>query len=250
MASIKMGCPSFLNRKKTPADTSRRQSAMSNMFSSKSRPASDLSSRRAGSGSDKSPSNRRRKLSLSRRNDVVSDKKLDDVGADVGVGAGVGASRSAVVPSAAELEDVFKKFDANGDGKISRSELSELMKSLGGNATEEEVGAMVSEADLDGDGYIDLSEFVALNTDQTVSSSRRLQDLKDAFNVFDRDGNGSISPSELHHVLTSLQEHCTIGDCHNMIKGVDSNGDGQVSFDEFMAMMTNTSHNSWTTGLN
>jgi Ca2+-binding EF-hand superfamily protein len=35
-----------------------------------------------------------------------------------------------------------------------------------------------------------------------------------------------------------------------MIKGVDSNGDGQVSFDEFMAMMTNTSHNSWTTGLN
>jgi calcium-binding protein CML len=181
----------------------------------------------------------------------VSDRKIDELGVGVGVGVdvGVGASRSAV-PSAAELEDVFNKFDANGDGRISRSELSDLMKSLGGNVTEEEVGAMVSEADLDGDGYIDLSEFVALNTDQTVSSSRRLQDLKDAFNVFDRDGNGSISPSELHHVLTSLQENCTIGDCHNMIKDVDSNGDGQVSFDEFMAMMTNTSHNSWTTGLN
>jgi len=239
-----MGCPSLLHRKKTPADTSRR-------FSSKSRPVSDLSSRRAAAESDKSPSNRRRKLSLSGRNDVVSDRKIDELGVGVGVGVdvGVGASRSAV-PSAAELEDVFKKFDANGDGRISRSELSDLMKSLGGNVTEEEVGAMVSEADLDGDGYIDLSAFVALNTDQTVSSSRRVQDLKDAFNVFDRDGNGSISPSELHHVLTSLQENCTIGDCHNMIKDVDSNGDGQVSFDEFMAMMTNTSHNSWTTGLN
>jgi len=235
-----MGCPSLLHRKKTPADTSRR-------FSSKSRPVSDLSSRRAPAESDKSPSNRRRKLSLSGRNDVVSDRKIDELG--VGVDVGVGASRSAV-PSAAELEDVFKKFDANGDGRISRSELSDLIKSLGGNVTEEEVGAMVSEADLDGDGYITLSAFVALNTDQTVSSSRRVQDLKDAFNMFDRDGNGSISPSELHHVLTSLQEHCTLGDCHNMIKDVDSNGDGQVSFDEFMAMMTNTSHNSWTTGLN
>jgi Ca2+-binding EF-hand superfamily protein len=68
------------------------------------------------------------------------------------------------------------------------------MKSLGGHATEEEVGAMVFEADLDGDGYNDLSEFVALNTDQTVSSSCRLQDLKDTFNMFDMDGNGSISP--------------------------------------------------------
>lgn len=238
-------CPSFLNRKKTPAETSGRQSPMSNMFSSKSRPTSDISTRHTAVQSDKTPSSRSRKLSLSRRNDtVVSDKN------ELSVGAGVGdaATRSAV-PSAAELEQVFKKFDTNGDGKISRSELSDLIKSLGGSVTEEEVGAMVSEADLDGDGYIDLSEFVALNTDRAVSSSHRLQDLKDAFNMFDIDGDGSISPDELHKVLKSLREQCTRIDCENMIKGVDSNGDGQVSFDEFMVMMTNTADLSQTTEL-
>ena len=73
----------------------------------------------------------------------------------------------------------------------------------------------------------------------TVSSSRRLQDLKDAFNMFDIDGDGFISPDELHKVLKSLQEQCTRIDCENMIKGVDSNGDGQVSYDE-------ESHNSGT----
>lgn len=238
-----MGCPSFLHWKKTVADTPRRQSQMSNRFSSKSRPASasasasasDHSGRRAAAGSDKTPSNRRRKLSVSRRSDSGSDKKLEKFG--------VGASKSAV-PSAAELEDVFKKFDANGDGKISASELRDLMRSLGGNATEEEVGAMLSEADLDKDGFIDLPEFVALNTDHTVTSSRRIQDLQDAFNMFDKDRNGLISPKELQEVLKSLQEPCTYSDCLNMIKGVDSNGDGQVNFDEFITMMTNTSDNS------
>lgn len=238
-----MGCPSFLHRKKTPADTPRRQSQMSNIFSSKSRPTSDLSSRRAAAGSDKTPSSRRQKLSLSRRSDGVSDKKVDKL--SVGVGAG---SSGSAVPSNADLEDVFKKFDANGDGKISPSELRDLMRSLGGNATDEEVGAMVLEADLDKDGFIDLSEFVALNTDHTVSSSRRIQDLQDAFNMFDKDRNGLISPTELHEVLKSLQEPCTLSDCHNMIKGVDSNGDGQVNFDEFKVMMTNPSDNSGTTG--
>ena len=67
--------------------------------------------------------------------------------------------------------------------------------------------------------------------------------------MFDIDGDGSISSDELHKVLKSLQEQCTRIDCENMIKGVDSNGDGQVSFDEFMVMMTNTADLSQTTEL-
>ncbi|KAF8389955.1 hypothetical protein HHK36_024475 [Tetracentron sinense] len=135
-----------------------------------------------------------------------------------------------------ELEQVFKKFDVNGDGKISWSELGSIMGSLGHSATEDEWRRMVKEADSDGDGFIDLSEFIDLNT-KGVDSTKVLQDVKDAFLVFDIDQNGSISPLELQKVLRSLGDEATISECKKMIAGVDCDGDGMISFEEFKTMM-------------
>lgn len=135
-----------------------------------------------------------------------------------------------------ELEQVFKKFDVNGDGKISWSELGSIMGSLGHQPNEEELKNMIKEVDADGDGFIDLQEFVELNT-KDIDSAEVLENLKDAFSVFDIDKNGSISAEELHNVLGSLGEECSIAECRKMIAGVDVNGDGMISFDEFKVMM-------------
>ncbi|KAI3466946.1 hypothetical protein Pfo_023609, partial [Paulownia fortunei] len=131
-----------------------------------------------------------------------------------------------------ELEQVFKKFDVNGDGKISASELGSIMGSLGHPATEEELNTMIQEVDSDGDGYINLQEFIELNT-KDIDYDEVLENLKDAFEVFDIDKNGSISAEELQDVLQSLGEECTLAECRKMISGVDSDGNGTISFDEF-----------------
>lgn len=136
-----------------------------------------------------------------------------------------------------ELETVFKKFDVNGDGKISCGELGAIMASLGHPCTDEELQCMVREADADGDGFIDLAEFVEINT-RGVDVQEAMEDLRDAFLVYDVDGNGVISAEELHQVLESLGERTTLAECKEMIRGVDSDGDGQVNFDEFKMMMT------------
>ncbi|KAG9133582.1 hypothetical protein Leryth_016536 [Lithospermum erythrorhizon] len=137
-----------------------------------------------------------------------------------------------------ELEQVFKKFDVNGDGKICSAELGSIMNSLGNPATEDELTNMIKEVDADGDGYIDLQEFVELNT-KDVDSEEMLANLKDAFSVFDMDNNGSISVDELHNVLKSIGEECSLDECKNMINGVDANGDGIICFEEFKVMMMN-----------
>ena len=136
----------------------------------------------------------------------------------------------------AELEQVFKKFDVNGDGKISASELGSIMGSLGHPATEEELQNMIVEVDADGDGFIDLNEFVELNT-KGVDSDEAMENLKDAFSVYDMDGNGVISADELQKVMRSLGDDCSLAECKKMISGVDRNGDGFISFDEFKVMM-------------
>lgn len=58
----------------------------------------------------------------------------------------------------ADREKLFKRFDANGDGKISSAELGEALKTLG-SATTEEIQRMMAEIDTDGDGFISYEEF-------------------------------------------------------------------------------------------
>ncbi|KAI7735000.1 hypothetical protein M8C21_019798 [Ambrosia artemisiifolia] len=140
-----------------------------------------------------------------------------------------------------ELEHVFKKFDVNGDGKICASELGSIMGSLGHHPTNEELQNMIKEVDADGDGFIDLEEFIELNT-KDIDSSEVLENLKDAFSIFDIDKNGLITAEELLDVLKSLGEDCTITESRKMIAGADRDGDGMINFDEFKDMMKMGSH--------
>ncbi|RHN42332.1 putative guanylate cyclase activating protein [Medicago truncatula] len=59
----------------------------------------------------------------------------------------------------AEVERVFKRFDVNGDGKISLTEFADALKVLG-LTSQEEVQRRMSEIDKDGDGFITLEELV------------------------------------------------------------------------------------------
>ncbi|KAI3977003.1 hypothetical protein MKX01_008861 [Papaver californicum] len=150
-----------------------------------------------------------------------------------------------------EVEGVFKRFDANRDGKISSTELSDVLKALGSETSPEELKQMMDEIDTDGDGFIDLKEFADFHRGTTDGSDVNgsnvadgIRELKDAFEMYDKDKNGLISAAELHMVLKSLGEACTVHDCSRMISSVDADGDGNVNFEEFKKMMTNTTPNS------
>ncbi|KAK1325159.1 putative calcium-binding protein CML25 [Acorus calamus] len=62
---------------------------------------------------------------------------------------------------------------------------------------------MMAEADSDGNGFIDLGEFMELNP-RDVDDAAALEDLREAFGVFDMNGDRSISTKELHMVLKRL----------------------------------------------
>ncbi|CAI8605441.1 unnamed protein product [Vicia faba] len=142
-----------------------------------------------------------------------------------------------------DLEYVFRKFDVNSDGKISSYELGSIMGSLGQPTTEEELDNMIREVDADGDGHINLEEFIELNT-KDIDSNEILENLKDAFSVFDIDKNGSISAEELHNVMVSLGDQCSLIECQKMIGGVDSDGNGMIEFEEFKKMMLGSTFGS------
>ncbi|EPB84209.1 calmodulin [Mucor circinelloides 1006PhL] len=135
-----------------------------------------------------------------------------------------------------EYREAFQLFDKNGDGSVSATELGVVLRSFGMNPTDAELQDMVSDVDADGNGHIDFEEFLNLVKD-LKSGGKDTDDLREAFKVFDADGNGVIDRSELRKVMSSLNEKLTEEELDAMIKEADANGDGQISFDEFKAMM-------------
>ncbi|KAK6199509.1 calmodulin-like protein 12-like protein [Scheffersomyces amazonensis] len=58
-----------------------------------------------------------------------------------------------------EIHEVFRVFDKNGDGKINAEELKHVLHSIGENLTDDEINLMIKEADIDKDGFVDITEF-------------------------------------------------------------------------------------------
>mmetsp|Transcript_64864 Transcript_64864/g.74557 ORF Transcript_64864/g.74557 Transcript_64864/m.74557 type:complete len:496 (-) Transcript_64864:1106-2593(-) len=135
-----------------------------------------------------------------------------------------------------ELQKAFKALDANNDGKVSREELIEGYKKIYGDLAlaEEEATRILDAVDADGSGSIDYTEFViaTMNRKNMLSNEK----LKIAFDMFDKDGSGSISALEIRDVLQG-EEEFTDNVWNDLIKEVDENGDGEISFDEFKEMM-------------
>ncbi|XP_044498106.1 calmodulin-like protein 3 [Mangifera indica] len=139
-----------------------------------------------------------------------------------------------------EVDRVFEMFDRNGDGRISKEELSDSLQNLGIVIPEAELAQMIERIDVDGDGCVDIEEFGTLY--KTLMEERKEEeeeDMREAFNVFDQNGDGFITCDELKAVLASLglKQGRTAEDCKRMIMKVDVDGDGMVDYKEFKQMM-------------
>lgn len=63
-------------------------------------------------------------------------------------------------------------------------------------------------------------------------------EIKEAFDLFDTDGGGSIDPKELKAAMVSLGFEAKNQTIYQMISDLDADGSGAIDFKEFLDMMT------------
>jgi calmodulin len=135
-----------------------------------------------------------------------------------------------------EYRTAFESFIKTKDGQISTKNLGNILRNLGQNPNEKQLNEMILEVDADGSGTIDFGEFIGLII-RKMRDSNMDEEIREAFEVFDRDGNKVITAHELRTVLSGIKG-IPEDEIEEMILEADSDNDGQIDLDEFIKLMS------------
>ena len=94
---------------------------------------------------------------------------------------------------------------------------------------------MIREVDEDGNGTIDFGEFLEMMA-RKLNKIDIEAELLEAFKVFDRDGNGLVSTTEVRFTLHSIT-HLSHDEIDDIITKADLDGDGHIKFEEFIRVL-------------
>ncbi|EFJ31885.1 hypothetical protein SELMODRAFT_449435, partial [Selaginella moellendorffii] len=143
------------------------------------------------------------------------------------------------------LRDQFNIIDVDGSGTITLEEIRQaLLKDRPWTLKESKVLEILQAMDANMDGFIDFDEFVAATLHvrqlEELDSEKWQLRTKCAFDKFDKDGDGFISPDEIKE-YTGLK-----GSLDTLLDEADTDGDGRISLREFQKLLRQASLGSRT----
>ena len=115
------------------------------------------------------------------------------------------------------------------------NKLAEVLRNMGQIMSASEINEMCNAAGCSS-AAVDFNSFLSMMS-RKVSSKDSKADIILAFSVFDKDGAGYVSASELRHVMTNLGDRLPEQQVNEMLREADSHADGRVNYHAFVEQM-------------
>ena len=145
-------------------------------------------------------------------------------------------SAKVVINSASEVIEAFKLFDKNQDGHLTKDEITEFVLGLGGDISGPHFQELL--ADLETKGSITTVRFMKFwKTFKATETEDSLEDIKSIFQQYDLNGDGFITKEELMEAISMMHVKDKEGELEKCLADIDVNGDGRVSYAEFLVKM-------------
>mmetsp|Transcript_18517 Transcript_18517/g.41949 ORF Transcript_18517/g.41949 Transcript_18517/m.41949 type:complete len:159 (-) Transcript_18517:95-571(-) len=135
-----------------------------------------------------------------------------------------------------EIKAAFDLFDTDGSGDIDAKELRVAMRTLGFEATKEEIAKMIADVDDDGSGEIEFEEFLKMMTIKMLNQDPK-EEMTKIFNFFDEDKTGRISFANLRKISDGAGIALSDAQIQSMIDEADKDSDGEVDQEEFFRIL-------------
>eukprot|EP01104_Vermistella_antarctica_P006746 TRINITY_DN1744_c0_g1_i1.p1 TRINITY_DN1744_c0_g1~~TRINITY_DN1744_c0_g1_i1.p1 ORF type:complete len:241 (-),score=43.22 TRINITY_DN1744_c0_g1_i1:202-924(-) len=135
-----------------------------------------------------------------------------------------------------EFKGAFNVFDVDRTGSLDRNQLKTAMRQLGLKPTDEDISAMMKDAD-NGSGKVDANSFAAMMAEK-LSKMDSQRDIVDAFECYDPEGTGSITGEQFKEILTSGSTKFTEREIRELIRVGDENTEGLVDYVKLVKHVT------------
>ncbi|XP_020298303.1 troponin C-like [Pseudomyrmex gracilis] len=139
------------------------------------------------------------------------------------------------------LQMAFDAFDHDKKGCISTDMVGTILGMLGHEVSESELAEIIWEIDTEGTGKLKFEEFCKLASrflEEETDIEAIQQELREAFRLYDKEGNGYITTDVFRDILHELDDALSPEELDMIIEEVDTDGSGTLDFDEFMEVMT------------
>ena len=139
------------------------------------------------------------------------------------------------------LDSVFRHLDkVLVEGVITRDELKIALERIHGKDNSVKVEQLLQSTfdrvDVNKDGVIEYAEFIAAAADDSILLTRH--NLKKTFDEFDKGKTGTITVEDLNALCSGEQKKImSRRDARRIMRRVDLNGDGKITFEEFCELM-------------
>jgi len=147
------------------------------------------------------------------------------------------------------LGTIFRRMDNNGNKKLDIEEFTEALATYGIFPKKVDIQALMKFYDIDGDGNITYEEF--LRGLREPLTERRLNMVKKAFALMDKDGSGTVGVKDISNIYDVSQNQDFIDgkktkqeifeDFLAGFEGVKGNDDGKITWNEWLDYYTDLS---------
>jgi len=144
------------------------------------------------------------------------------------------------------LQSCFNSFDSEKKGWINEDMMKSILEMMGLTFTTKEMNVLLKEVDDAETGKIDFTMFLTICGKFLVEESEDneviMKELKEIFNLYDRERNGFMTCDCLKGILLELDPTLDAKQLNDIVDEVDEDGSNSIEFEEFCKMMLGWLH--------
>ena len=132
------------------------------------------------------------------------------------------------------MKEVLDLYDSNNEGFVKTRDIAKILRAMGRTLEKDDEQNFVEAADPENTGKISKDNFLATVEAIFSLSKENLNELYEAFRVFDINNTGKISIKNFKKVLVDIGKEFNENDVDDLLKYIDVDKDGNIIIEDFI----------------
>jgi Ca2+-binding EF-hand superfamily protein len=132
------------------------------------------------------------------------------------------------------INDIFNMYDIENSGKINSGDVRSLLLNMGYNPSNEDIIEFLKLADKTNTGVVSKENFIKALHEKYTIPQNHLEEIKEAFKIFDMDNDGKITFKDFRNILNHFGENINDEEIDKIFKFIDADNNGLIDFNDFV----------------